>query len=106
MDLSAFYSQFRDETVENVRILSDGLLALERMTNHADPEYRAYVDAIFRAVHTIKGSARLLGFESIGRLSHAMEHTLSNVRDGLRTLDPPLASALLSNSDALLELSY
>lgn len=106
MDLSAFYSQFRDETVENVRILSDGLLALERMTNRADPDYRAFIDTIFRAVHTIKGSARLLGFEAIGRLSHAMEHTLSNVRDGLRALDPLLASALLRGTDALLELTY
>lgn len=105
MDLSAFYNQFRDETAENVRILSDGLLVMERIANPSDPTYREQVDKIFRAVHTIKGSARLLGFETIGRLAHTMEHLLSIVRDGQRTLDPSLATDLLKGGDAIVELA-
>ena len=31
MDLTAFYSQFRDETAENIRILNEGLLVLEAL---------------------------------------------------------------------------
>jgi two-component system chemotaxis sensor kinase CheA len=105
MDLSAFYNQFRDETAENVRVLSDGLLVMEQIANPSDPEYREQVDKIFRAVHTIKGSARLLGFETIGRLAHTMEHLLSIVRDGQRTLDSSLATDLLKSGDAIAELA-
>ncbi len=103
MDLSAFYNQFREETVENVRVLSDGLLALETLS---EPEARrAEIDRIFRAVHTIKGSARMLGFETVGRLAHEMESILSEMRHGRRDLDHDLASHLLRGGDALLTLT-
>jgi two-component system, chemotaxis family, sensor kinase CheA len=103
MDLTAFYSQFRDETAENIRVLNEGLLALESLDPGAD-ERRAYIDAIFRAMHTIKGSARLLGFEPVGRVAHTCEHILGAVREGRRELDRTLADDLLRGGDAILEL--
>ena len=90
MDLTSFYNQFRDETAENVRVLNEGLLALETLAR-TDPERRPHIDAIFRAMHTIKGSARLLGFEAVGRLAHTCEHILGAVREGRRELDRMLA---------------
>jgi two-component system chemotaxis sensor kinase CheA len=103
VDLTSFYSQFRDETVENVRVLNEGLLALEPLAAD-DPARRAHIDAIFRAMHTIKGSARLLGFEAAGRLAHTCEHILGAVREGRRELDRTLADDLLRGGDAILEL--
>jgi two-component system, chemotaxis family, sensor kinase CheA len=103
MDLTSFYSQFRDETAENIRILNEGLMALET-AGEGVPERREYIDAIFRAMHTIKGSARLLGFEDIGRISHTCEHILGAVREGRRELDQALADDLLRGGDAILEL--
>lgn len=105
MDLTSFYNQFREETIENLRILSDGLLALEGGANPADPESRAQLDAVFRAMHTIKGSARVLGFEAVGRLAHTLEHILGALREGQRTLTRTLADDLLRGGDALLELT-
>ncbi len=105
MDLSTFHNQFREEAIENVRILSDGLLALERMPDQADADARAQIHAIFRAMHTIKGSARLLGFEHIGRLAHTMEHILDTVRNGQRMIDRSLADDLLRGGDTILELT-
>jgi two-component system, chemotaxis family, sensor kinase CheA len=101
MDLTAFYSQFRDETTENLRVLGDGLLALER-----NPEDRPQLDAIFRAVHTIKGSARLLGLTSIGQIAHSMEHILGAIREGRRELTTALSNDLLRGADAILELTH
>ena len=46
MDLSAFHSQFRDETVENLRALSAGLTALESPALGAD-ERRAQIAVAF-----------------------------------------------------------
>ncbi|HET9223263.1 MAG TPA: Hpt domain-containing protein, partial [Roseiflexaceae bacterium] len=103
MDLSSFYSQFRDETAENIRALNEGLLAIEAMPEDA-PERREQIDAIFRAMHTIKGSGRLLGFEDIGRIAHTCEHILGAVREGRRELDQTLADDLLRGGDAILEL--
>ncbi|MCS6882071.1 MAG: hybrid sensor histidine kinase/response regulator [Oscillochloridaceae bacterium] len=103
MDLAAFHQQFREEAVENVRVLQDGLLALETETDAG--ARRATVDRIFRAMHTIKGSARVLGFEPIGRLAHALENLLGELRQDRRAFDRPLADALLRGGDAILALS-
>jgi len=105
MDLSTFYNQFRDETSENIRILTEGLLALESSGPEA-AGWREQIDTIFRAMHTIKGSARLLGFEQVGRLAHTCEHILGAVREGRRALDRALADDLLRGADALLELTH
>src|SRR5262245_6707024 len=103
MDLTSFHSQFRDETAENVRALNEGLLALEAIPE-GSPDRREQIDAIFRAMHTIKGSARLLGFEDIGRIAHTCEHILGAVREGRRELDQALADDVLRGGDAILEL--
>jgi two-component system chemotaxis sensor kinase CheA len=103
MDLTSFYSQFRDEAAENIRVLNEGLLALESLGPN-DAGRREYIDAIFRAMHTIKGSARLLGFEDAGKLAHTCEHILGAVREGRRELDRALADDLLRGGDAILDL--
>jgi two-component system, chemotaxis family, sensor kinase CheA len=104
MDLSAFYSQFREETQENIRVLSETLVSIEQLPV-GGPERRASLDRVFRAVHTVKGSARMLGFEPIGQLAHVMETLLGELRQGERELDPPLADQLLRGGDALLDLT-
>ena len=103
MDLTSFYGQFRDETVENIRTLNEGLMALESAAGSVETR-REHIDAIFRAMHTIKGSARLLGFEDAGRIAHTCEYILSAVREGRRELDQLLADDLLRGGDAILEL--
>src|SRR5215207_8818238 len=103
MDLTAFYSQFRDETAENIRILNAGLLVLESLEPGAE-DGREHIDTIFRAMHTIKGSARLLGFDQVGRVAHTCEYILGAVREGRRELDRALADDMLRGGDAILEL--
>ena len=103
MDLTAFYSQFRDETAENIRILNEGLLVLEALEPSA-ADRREHIDTIFRAMHTIKGSARVLGFDQVGRVAHTCEYILGAVREGQRELDRALADDVLRGADAILEL--
>lgn len=100
MDLSAFYAQFREETADNARTIVDGLLALERA-----PDDRAALDGVFRAAHTVKGSARLLGFAGVANLAHAMESLLGALREGTLVLSSALSDLLLQSNDALLTLA-
>ncbi|NJP05061.1 MAG: hybrid sensor histidine kinase/response regulator [Chloroflexaceae bacterium] len=105
MDLTQFYHQFREETAENLRILSDGLLALEQTSGQRSPEARTHIDSIFRAVHTIKGSSRLLGFNTISKLAHTMENVLGAAREGSLTLNSELIDVLLRSGDTLQTLT-
>lgn len=103
MDLSAFYSQFRDETVENIRSLNKAALAIDR-EGVTPGERREHIDTMFRAMHTIKGSARILGFDQPAQIAHAFEHILSEVRDNKRTLTSAMIDRLLRAGDVLQEL--
>jgi two-component system chemotaxis sensor kinase CheA len=103
MDLTSFYSQFRDETVENLRILSEGLMALET-AEEGTPTYRQQIDTIFRAMHTIKGSARLLGFNDVGSIAHTCEHILGAVREGQYPITRVIADEIMRGGDVILDL--
>jgi two-component system chemotaxis sensor kinase CheA len=102
MDLTSFYIQFRDETVENLRIIGDDLVALER--GLPNEERNPVIDRIFRAMHTIKGSARMLGLEGIAQIAHTCEHALGSVREGRRALSRQMTDDILRGSDAILAL--
>jgi two-component system chemotaxis sensor kinase CheA len=102
MDLTTFYIQFRDETIENLRSLNEGLVLLE--AGLEGEQRKTTIDAVFRAMHTIKGSARLLGLEPISRIAHTCEYILGAVREGQRTLTRTLTDDLLRGGDAILAL--
>ncbi|MDP1857467.1 MAG: chemotaxis protein CheA, partial [Gemmatimonadaceae bacterium] len=62
---------------------------------------REPVDAIFRAVHTVKGMSGVMGYNAVGALSHAMESLLARVRAGEESLTPEQVSLLFDAADAL-----
>jgi two-component system chemotaxis sensor kinase CheA len=57
------------------------------------------VHAIFRAAHTIKGSAGLFSLDHIVAFTHAVESVLDAVRDGRLTVDDELIALLLACCD-------
>jgi chemotaxis protein histidine kinase CheA len=71
-----------------------GLLQLGREPD--DPEL---VNQVFRAAHTITGSAGRFGFTELARVTHTAEDLLDAVRAGDRRLDPELAGGLLAAFD-------
>lgn len=58
-----------------------------------------HVNAIFRAAHTIKGSAGLFGLTSLIDFTHVVESLLDQVRNGEQPLDGNMLSLLLTCSD-------
>lgn len=59
------------------------------------------INALFRAVHTVKGISGLFGFKEVADFSHAFESLLDDVRLGRIEISEELVRFLLSNTDAL-----
>jgi two-component system chemotaxis sensor kinase CheA len=84
------------EGIELLDQFESDLVSLESTT--PDP---AIVARIFRAAHTIKGTAGMLGFGIIDAVAHAGETYLAAVREGRARVDQTATNALLAMSDRL-----
>jgi len=62
------------------------------------------INELFRAIHTIKGSAGFLGLTSIGTLTHAMESLLDSLREGRLSVTQPISDTLMEGTDRLSEM--
>jgi two-component system chemotaxis sensor kinase CheA len=93
-------AEFHAETRETLDALSGEIIAWE-----ADPGDRGRLDAIFRFVHTVKGSCGFLELPRFETLSHAAEDVLADLRAGTRTADAAMVSAVLAIIDRIGELT-
>ncbi|MBX3565010.1 MAG: chemotaxis protein CheA [Sphingomonas sp.] len=91
--------EFIAETRETLEALSGEIVAWE-----ANPDDRGRLDAIFRFVHTVKGSCGFLDLPRLARLSHAAEDVLDLVRRGERVPDTALVNAVLAIVDRIGEI--
>jgi two-component system chemotaxis sensor kinase CheA len=87
---------FTDESVEQIERIEEGLLKLERGDLDAP-----LLNEIFRAAHTLKGSAGTIGHTRLAGLTHAMEDVFGAMRSGRLVDARPLADLLLSTVDVL-----
>jgi two-component system chemotaxis sensor kinase CheA len=92
--LNPFIEQFLIEGRELVEQAVSDLLALE-----THPGDSARLDGVFRAVHTLKGSAGIVDFAAMARGLHAAEDALSAARAGVHPLTPALIGGCLSALD-------
>jgi two-component system, chemotaxis family, sensor kinase CheA len=88
--------EFLVESNEGLDRFDHDLIALEK-----DRTSRELLDSIFRAVHTIKGTGGVLGYEKLVSISHVGESVLSKMRDGVLLLSPQIATVLLAMADSL-----
>ena len=88
--------EFLVESNEGLDRFDRDLLALEK-----DCSSRELLDSVFRAIHTIKGTGGVLGYEKLVGVAHAGESLLSRMRDGSLVLSPEIATALLNMADVL-----
>lgn len=93
---SKYADLYLTESRDHLSAAGEALLALER-----NPESVAPLDALFRAVHTLKGMSGVMGYNVVGTLSHEMETLLASVRAGERTLDGEVLSLLFEATDTL-----
>ena len=94
--LAAIKVTFFQECEEQLAELEAGLLSMEG--GDQDPEI---VNAVFRAVHSIKGGAGAFSLEDLVRFSHVFETALDRIRSGAIEADQEAIKLLLRSADVL-----
>ena len=95
----AIRDMFFEECEDLLDELHEGLQVME--SDGADDDC---INAIFRAVHSIKGGAGAFGLDALVGFSHVFETVLDQLRDGAITPDPDLVQTLQSAGDILSDL--
>jgi two-component system, chemotaxis family, sensor kinase CheA len=85
---------FIAESRELLRAMEAALLTLEHSPGEAEA-----INAVFRAVHTIKGSSGMYGFDPIVEFTHALESVMVSVRYASVKVDGDLIALLLACGD-------
>ncbi len=90
--------EFVTESREHIADIEDDLIKIEADMENVDPDV---INRVFRAAHSIKGSAKFLDLVKIGDLSHIMEDVLNLIRSGKLKPSPAVAGPLLQAADML-----
>jgi two-component system chemotaxis sensor kinase CheA len=91
-----FKNSFREEAREILVELEAALLELNE--NRGDMEL---VGRVFRALHTIKGSGAMFGFEDLAAFTHNLENAFDEVRNGRLEVSSELVDLTLSAFDQI-----
>ncbi|MEE4126960.1 chemotaxis protein CheA [Pseudomonas viridiflava] len=99
INLDQAQQTFIVEARELLLAMEQSLLQLE-----SEPGDQDAIGAVFRAAHTIKGSAGLFGLTPIVSFTHIVEDVLDRLREGSVSVDAELIAVLLKSGDHMLEL--
>jgi len=91
-------AEFTMEAMAGLAQVDQNLLALEQGPNEAA------VNEVFRAVHSIKGSAGFLGYDLVQKLAHEFETILDHVRHQTLQLNSEGIDVMLKVNDTLKNL--
>jgi len=95
-DKSSIIEFFLVEAGDHLQNLNKGLLSLEK-----NPSDTAMIDELFRAAHTLKGSAAMMGFQGISDVAHKAEDMLGQFRAGTIPICKDSLNFLFDGVDAV-----
>ena len=93
-DLDDFKATYFDECSELLLELEEQFAAIEEGDRSSDR-----LNAVFRAIHSIKGGGGAFGFAGLVGFAHAYETLLDHVRDGRVELSEPVAVLCIRAND-------
>ncbi len=94
--IEKFKEAFREEATELLNNLESTLLELESNPTDFDT-----ISAVFRTMHTIKGSSSMFGFDDISRFTHEVESIMDMLREGVFIADRKLIDLTLGARDLI-----
>jgi two-component system chemotaxis sensor kinase CheA len=95
-EMDEIISEFITEAVESLDKIEPLFVELEQKGEDKD-----LLNDIFRSMHTIKGAAGFLGFQSIVDVAHSSENIMKKLRDNEIKLSKELMDAILKSVDML-----
>ncbi len=95
-DMNEIINEFITEAMESLDKIEPLFVELEKKGHDAD-----LVNEIFRSMHTIKGAAGFLGFQSIVDVAHSSENIMKKLRDRDISLSTELIDVILKSIDML-----
>lgn len=99
MDQQKILGYFIEEAKEHLETLESGLLELSSVVNDQER-----LNEMFRAAHSIKGGAAMLGYGSIQKIAHRLEDSFKILRENTVSADQKLESLFLKGYDVLQNL--
>jgi len=97
--MDALKKTFFEESAEQLESLETSLTDLREGGSSDDT-----INAVFRAVHSVKGGAGIFGFERLVGFAHVFESVLDQVRHGSLLATPDVIDVLFVASDVLADL--
>ncbi|NWL80530.1 chemotaxis protein CheA [Pseudomonas taiwanensis] len=97
--MNQFLQVFFEETEEHLASLELLLLGLDLQQPDAEE-----LNGIFRAAHSIKGSAGMFGFDDLTAVTHELETLLDRIRSGQMALRADMVDLFLQARDVLMRL--
>jgi two-component system, chemotaxis family, sensor kinase CheA len=99
IDMTQFYQVFFDESAEHLGEMESLLLELDVQAPDVEQ-----LNAIFRAAHSIKGSAGTFGFTDLSQVTHILENLLDKIRKNELPLRSQMVDAFLEAGDLLKDM--
>ena len=94
--LKKFIARFVEEARANIQAFEDGLSQLQ-----SSADDKELINSLFRAIHTIKGSSRMLKLTNITDGAHKTEDVLDALRSGEICYTQNIGLVLHSASDMI-----
>lgn len=95
-EMEEIKNDFLVEAQEMLELLDQRFISLE-----SDPQNGDLLNEIFRALHSIKGSAGFLGFNQLVDVTHRAENVLNRLRQGDMAVTPQVINVILEAIDTI-----
>lgn len=99
MDQQKILGYFIEEAQEHLETLERGILDLSAVVQDSEQ-----VNEMFRAAHSVKGGAAMLGYTSIQKTAHRLEDSFKVLKEHQLPIDQKLESLFLKGYDVLQDL--
>jgi len=94
LNIKTFIDKYLTELDENLQIIDNGILKLKK-----DPNDEEELASFLRALHTIKGSSRMLKFNNMEQLAHKLENVFKGVKEKRYEISKEIIKLVLKTSD-------
>ncbi|MCI1278837.1 MAG: chemotaxis protein CheA [Nitrospira sp.] len=95
-EMQEILNDFLTESNEMLEVLDQRFVTLE-----SDPNNTDLLNEIFRAMHSMKGSAGFLGFNHLVDVAHRGENILNKLRQAEMAVSPTIISVILETIDVI-----